>query len=438
MTEGEVQIFVTVMGTFMAGVVLLPMLLRLRVRGEWFDNFGGLGGRELAPTQALAALRVRDPGFSLVLFEDFLFELYARAQAARRAPEAMAALGPYVSERARRSLLDRHPRAANIHGVVIGRLGVSRASVSERVHFEVVFEANYTADLPQQGMRHTLERGFYVMETWRVERSMAVTSRPPEAVRDFHCPACGAPFVRSGSGACSYCKRQVDDGRFDWTVTSILLNSQASRPPALTGDVAEQGTNLPTVQHPKFRAAWTALAGEDPGLDEAIRGRFAAIYRVLNQAWSARDLRPIRPFVSDALFNYLSYWISAYRSRGLVNVLRDMEISNLVPVKVIRDRYFDAVTFRVFASGFDYTTNLAGKRLSGSDTTRRAYSEYWTLIRGAEVRGAARGSANCPNCGAGLERVNMAGNCEHCGAHMTRGEFDWVLSKIEQDDSYTG
>jgi hypothetical protein len=32
----------------------------------------------------------------------------------------------------------------------------------------------------------------------------------------------------------------------------------------------------------------------------------------------------------------------------------------------------------------------------------------------------------------------MAGTCDHCGAHVTGGEFDWVLSKIEQDDSYRG
>jgi hypothetical protein len=32
----------------------------------------------------------------------------------------------------------------------------------------------------------------------------------------------------------------------------------------------------------------------------------------------------------------------------------------------------------------------------------------------------------------------MAGECEHCGAKVTSGRFDWVLSEIEQDDSYTG
>jgi hypothetical protein len=35
----------------------------------------------------------------------------------------------------------------------------------------------------------------------------------------------------------------------------------------------------------------------------------------------------------------------------------------------------------------------------------------------------------------------MAGNCRACRAcraHVTSGEFDWVLSKIEQDESYAG
>ena len=43
----------------------------------------------------------------------------------------------------------------------------------------------------------------------------------------------------------------------------------------------------------------------------------------------------------------------------------------------------------------------------------------------------------CPSCGAPLD-LTMAGNCERCGIHLTLGEFDWVLSKIEQDESYSG
>ena len=43
----------------------------------------------------------------------------------------------------------------------------------------------------------------------------------------------------------------------------------------------------------------------------------------------------------------------------------------------------------------------------------------------------------CPNCGAPLE-INQVGECRYCRAAVTSGRFDWVLSRIEQEDEYTG
>ena len=51
------------------------------------------------------------------------------------------------------------------------------------------------------------------------------------------------------------------------------------------------------------------------------------------------------------------------------------------------------------------------------------------------VEGALKGV--CPNCGAPLQ-INMAGNCGTCRVKVTAGQFDWVLSRIEQDDVYEG
>jgi hypothetical protein len=77
---------------------------------------------------------------------------------------------------------------------------------------------------------------------------------------------------------------------------------------------------------------------------------------------------------------------------------------------------------------------------AGTDDRRgrfRVGDEYWTLIRAAAMRGTPPAEATCGGCGAPLV-VSMAGACSQCGAHVTAGEFDWVLSKIEQDDSYQG
>jgi hypothetical protein len=116
-----------------------------------------------------------------------------------------------------------------------------------------------------------------------------------------------------------------------------------------------------------------------------------------------------------------------------------MRVTELTLVKAVRDRWYDALTFRIWGAGRDYTVRQAtGDVVAGKPRADRFYSEYWTLIRGAGVRGAPRADRACPNCGAPLDNVNMAGICQHCGAEISTGRFDWVLSKIEQDDSYTG
>ena len=45
--------------------------------------------------------------------------------------------------------------------------------------------------------------------------------------------------------------------------------------------------------------------------------------------------------------------------------------------------------------------------------------------------------AGCPNCGAPLQ-IDQVGNCTYCRVKVTAGEFDWVLSRIEQDEAYSG
>ena len=424
-------------------LVIIIFVVRARhgaaVRKDSFTSSGAHDFSAPTPRRAadLAALRKRDPEFSLVLFEDFLYALYARIHSARSDPAAMAALAPYIAASSRQALLAREPIGQPIDGVVIGSLRI--AAIKEvdgvtRVDLEI--EANFTAHGPRG------PQGFYVQERWTVERGVDIVSKPrePGEAFEFRCPNCGAAFQSTGDDECRFCHQHVGEGRFDWSVSHVRCLRQETRPPALTADVAEQGTDRPTLFDPQVQAQHAALVAEDPGTrPELIEQRLRAIYSQLNAAWTALDLQKIRPLVSDSLYNYLVYWISAYRKQGLRNVLEDMTIERLQIVKLVRDRHYDAITVRFWAEGRDYTVSLAdNKRVSGSQTRKRKYSEYWTLIRGARVRGAPRDAGTCPSCGAPTDKVNMAGTCEYCGAHLTRGEFDWVLSKIEQDESYRG
>jgi hypothetical protein len=133
----------------------------------------------------------------------------------------------------------------------------------------------------------------------------------------------------------------------------------------------------------------------------------------------------------------LDYWITEYRRQRLRNVLEDVRIESLEVVKVTTDAFYDALTFRIFASMCDYTADEQGKLVCGSKTTPRRFSEYWTFIRRRGVKQKDKDDEHCPNCGAPL-KVNMAGVCEYCQGKITSGEFDWVLSRIEQDETYEG
>ena len=392
----------------------------------------------------LDAIRDQDPEFSVVLFEDFCYALFARAHQARSSQPDLESLSPYLGPAACSHLAQRRPVGAPVSGVVIGAMRVAELSIPTAVaapagapipQVAVLLELEANMTVGMSGAEHTQ----YVEERWRLVRNAGVQSKPPEKARSFQCPNCGAPFGPEGGDRCEYCGQVVSGGRFDWSAESIELIRIEERPPALTSNVQEVGSNWPTIFHPALNARWAELAREDPAVtQQALDARLRLIYDELNAAWSRRDLGGARPYVSDGLFDYLKYWVTAYERQGMRNALEGMRIVEWKTVKVLRDRHYDSLTVRLWGSGRDYTVRqTTGDVVSGDPKHDRFYSEYWTLIRGASVKGAPRTDKTCPNCGAPLD-VNMAGQCEHCGAKITSGEFDWALSKIEQDDSYTG
>jgi hypothetical protein len=382
-----------------------------------------------------------DPDFSVIVFQDFVFRLHAAAHRARGDRAALEGLAPYVGPAARAALLAMPPgEGIPVAAVVVGALRVTGAEVPAqpvdasgqptRIALTVEIEGNVTAGA----------QTFYTVERWQLTRAATAHTRPP-SVRTFPCPSCGAPWQAvdsPGGQRCSYCGEVVDNGRFDWQVTRVELLHADPRPPTLTTDVPERGTDLPTRHQPGVTARWSALLAADPALDAAaFHARVELTHRELNAAWTRGDLTAARPFVSDSLHDYLSYWVDAYRAQGLRNVLEDTRLRHQDIAKVASDRWYDAVTVRIWADGLDYVVDSGGDVVRGSRQRRRAYSEYWTFIRARARRGAARVDLACPNCGAPLV-ITMAGACQHCGAHVTAGEFDWVLSRIEQDDSYRG
>ncbi len=395
---------------------------------------------ELERAIDLERVRRLDPAFSQVVFEDFAYRLFSTAHRLRASAEQLATVAPYVAPAARAALAAREPKGVAVEQVIVGAMRVFRADVPEstkdtleraaRVRIAIEFEANVA----------TARATYYSVESWLFGRDATVASKPPDIARITRCPNCGAPWQATATGTqqCASCGQVVDNGRFDWVVEQVSLSSIDERPPTLTTDVPERGTDLPTYEQPSVEDRFGTLLRDDPEVNlHVLVERIKLIYSAITEGWRTNELAPARGFVSDGLYDYLSYWVDAYKRQGLRNELVDMRITRTELAKVTRDRFYDAVTFRLWATGKDYVVRGDGEVVRGSKRRERPYSEYWTLIRSAARKGPTKTDATCGNCGAPLQ-VTMAGACNYCGAHVTAGEFDWVLSKIEQDDSYRG
>lgn len=434
---------------FFAVIAVVVNVAKSKMQGAgWTAGHGGVDAasfyppppRPLAPRNTarkdLERLREGDPGFSLVVFDDFVTALYTEILLARgngHLDKFSAYLSPGASQ-----WLSQRPLDGLTH-VLVGALSLHTARGLEQGSQRVTVEIDIESNLAKRDAHSGQEQALYVKERWTLGRAKTAKSRTPDKSRVFTCPNCGAPLTEIFGGQCRHCRQNVASGAFDWVVESIFVETTEARGPMLTGNTAESGNDSPTVFDPNVQSAFAALQQKDPALDwNALTARMNMIFMTFQRAWAGRDLATMRPFLSDALFTTQNFWVSEYLRQGLQNITENAQLHNVELSRVTTDAYFDAVTVRIWASSLDFTvTDQGGKIVSGNRSTPRRYTEYWTFIRSSRAKGPPKTDAACPRCGAPLN-VNMGGQCTYCQSKVTTGDFDWVLSRIEQDDVYVG
>jgi hypothetical protein len=391
--------------------------------------------------QAFNQLRRFDPNFSEIIFTDFCYALYARAHHERGSAH-LDELSPYLSDEARASLRQLNPPGLQeVRGIIVGAMQVAsvRGLNGPLVQIGVDFEANYTEVVARNGQGKPQEMTYYVRERWELERKRDVLSPKPAEATALHCPRCGAALQKDTTGACAFCGAKIESGEFQWYVRKISPLAREERGPLLTSDVPEIATDWPSVVQKNFQGVRAHFEKENPAFAWGeFMERARLIFNELQAAWSSLDWERARPHETDNIFQMHRYWIEAYRKQNLRNKLDQCRITSMQPVKIMQDAFYNAITLRIGAEGYDYTEDASGRVVSGSNKKLRRWTEYWTFVRNRQAKPThARTDLSCPNCGAPL-KVNVTGICEFCGGKVSSGEFDWVLSKIEQDESYVG
>jgi hypothetical protein len=412
------------------GVFLVVAQRRSRA-GESFSTGdpGALGTSASAHVAAraglasapLEALRAEDPDFSEPLLLDFAASLAARAVAVAgtaRLPEVeryladASALAPFAG--------------GGWQSVVVGSTqlrGFTLGPDAARLVVDMAIGASGAGG------------GRWWRTAWAFTRRRGVRSKGPGEITRLACPACGSAAERRPDGTCSHCGQRPTPGEAAWAVAEVTIVSAEERPPVVLGGYAEEeGTDLPTVRSPGLREDLEALPQHLPGLGpQQTLARFSEVFVGLQRAWSAGDLAAIRLLTTDSVFAGWRYWLEAYRAAGLRNRLEDVRVLRLDPAKVGLDRYYAAITVRIFASMVDQTVDARGRVVGGS-ASPRTFSEYWTFVR---TLSAATAEITCPGCGASLP-AGQAGECPYCGSLVGAPAFDWILSRIDQDEDYGG
>ena len=183
----------------------------------------------------------------------------------------------------------------------------------------------------------------------------------------------------------------------------------------------------------------TVVAAEIQALDpnfssDKFIGFAREVFMKIQEAWTSKDWKPIRPFESENLFNQHKQQLDEYIRLGKTNVVEKIGIKHCSLHEFRQDGDKEVLVVWLNAILRDYVIDDATKNVLESDPNRDWYMKYAMVFNrkaGVKTDPARKGNAvtNCPNCGAPTE-ITSSGQCPYCGSVVTNGEHDWVLTDI--------
>jgi len=383
---------------------------------------------------AITAIRARDANFEM---ESFLQRAEMTFYLVKRAirNNDPAALRPFLNDAlfaqisaslAQRKAQHQHEllESLNVRDVHVMQAELGEQQQSVLVHFDLVYRAKTLDDANRvlrdegQDTRHG--------EQWTFVR--AATAKTPIAggVTASRCPACGAELRLNLDGSCAHCRASVTNGSVDWVVATV-------QPAPFIGHALDAltGAAAPTVD-----AGLASIQSSDSAFAlDAFCGRVRTAFTTLQDAWCKQSLDAGRAFLSPGAYFAWRSQLEAMASEGRRNVMEQLQIQRVLPTRVVHGQVFDDLTVRITASCADYEVDQSGRVVFG-DRAVRAFSEEWTFQRSVGVASSGKPGTlenTCPRCGAPLQ-LTQIGECRFCKAAVTSGKFDWVVSRIEQED----
>ena len=404
---------------------------------------GGMASRSL-PAAAFATtlrpvvdrIRAQDPGFELEVFlqrAEMTFFLVKRGMQQNDAAAVRPFLSDAVFEQVARGITaataqHRHAllESLNVRAVHVQNAECNEAGQRLQVHFDLVYRGKVLDDASrvvaddQADQRHG--------ERWTFMRKAGAITPTNGGVTAARCPACGAELRLNLDGTCLHCRASVTNGSVDWIVAGVEQAPFIGYP---------NDSSL-AVAAPSVGQGIAALRAADPGFSpDAFRVRVRTAFVALQDAWCKQNLDAGRAFLSPGAYFTWRAQLETLALEGRRNVMEQISVQHIDPILIVHGRVFDDITVRISAAAADFEIDKDNRIVFG-DRVVRPFVEDWTFQRSVGVVTSQKPGTlenTCPNCGAPIE-LTQIGECRYCKAAVTSGKFDWVVSRIAQEEMF--
>ena len=158
------------------------------------------------------------------------------------------------------------------------------------------------------------------------------------------------------------------------------------------------------------------------------------VYMEIQDAWSKRNLSPVRHLLGENLYDQTSKQVQRYIDDGIINALKNIAILGAHSSFYRKDAIDEIITVYLFAKMRDYQYQESDKKIvRGNEKTywQLSYRMRFTRVLGSKSeKGGKIKAYNCPNCAAPLE-VGISEKCPHCGTIVSTIKSEWILHDFE-------
>jgi predicted lipid-binding transport protein (Tim44 family) len=160
----------------------------------------------------------------------------------------------------------------------------------------------------------------------------------------------------------------------------------------------------------------------------------------IQNAWCAWDMSSARAFISDGIMRRFTLQLEPYKAKNQHNVLERLSLDRVDILDIHTDEKYIYMKTLINASCVDTVVDADDGSVSEvhNHGELEHWKEIWIWMRSNSVLTKDTESwifvDKCPNCWSTL-KINSIGKCDYCGTEVTKWEFDWVLSEIDQIDA---